>query len=422
VLAVAALAAIVLGTLAAEQPGLRFVDFIPFSVRARTLLSAPSSLVHPLYPIGYPALLRLGHALTGDVLLTGKGLSVLGGAIAAGAVARWVSPWAGLWLLAQPTLLRWGATEGTDTLAAALAIAALAAARRSPLAAGLLLGLGCLTRYTVVTAAPVVLILSTARGTTLAGFLAATAPHWAVALWIGAPLLPDQSSNVAIGGHTGSMLSVRFLSQLPVRLWMAGFSAVRDPMTAAGLVGLVIGLLRRDRRAAALGAAALLHLGAVSLAFSNDRLVLPATLMIAAGVVWLLPRWWLLLPAAVASLVLSLPQAREPSPTVSSLAKVVAEVEGLEGPFLTTSPWFYTREGGWVASGILVRRIPGDSRRLTPTAAHRWGTAAGVRHMAVDIGRVRRSYPGLVPLLGRSPPQGYRKVGQSPGWLIFALD
>lgn len=393
-------------------------------MRARTLLTPAAQWVDPLYPLGYPAALRVGHALTGDVLLVGKALSVAGGVLAVAALARWVSPWAGLWLLAQPVLMRWGTTEGTDTIAAALSISALAAARSAPRAAGLLLGLGCLTRYTAVTAAPLVWWLSTARAGTLAAFLLATAPHWAVALLLGAPLLPDQSANIAIGGHTGSLLSPRFLAELPRRMWMSTFAAVHDPGTVVGAVGLLIGMVLRDRRAWALAGAAALHLAAVSLAFSNDRLVLPATLMIAAGAAWSLPRWWLLLPAAVASAQLrALPLARDVSPTVASLSKVVAEVEAeaLEGPFLTTSPWFYQQEEGWVVSGVLVRRIPGDPRRLTPQAARAWALEAGIPHFAVDVGRVRRSYPGLAPLL-RQPPAGYRKVGQSPGWLLFAFE
>lgn len=419
---VAAVAVALLANLSASQPGLRFVDFVSFSGRARGLLERPHTLVHPLYPVGYPLLLWVGHALTGDVLLAGKAASVLGGALAAGAVARWISPWAGLWLLTQPALLRWGATEGTDTLAAGCCIAAIAAARRSPLSAGLLLGLGCLVRYTAVTAAPVVLLASSARGVSLAGMVAATAPHWAAALWLRAPLLPDQSANIAIGGHVGSVWSWRLLMELPVRLWRAGFAAVHDPMAVAGLAGVVVGLLRRDWRAWALGGAALLHLLAVSLAFSNDRLVLPATLMIAAGAWWLLPRWWLLLPAALLSLKVSLPMAREVTPAVSSLAKVVAVTASLEGPFLTTSPWFYQEEDGWLVSGILVRQIPGDARRLRPDGLRRWALAAGVPHLALDVGRVRRSYPGLVPLMGRTLPRGYRKVGQSGGWLVLAFE
>ena len=411
-----------LGVLASEQPGLRFVDFIPFSVRARTLFSSSAVWVHPLYPVGYPALLRLGHALTGDVLLAGKALSVLGGALAVGAMGRWVSPWVGLWLLAQPALLQWGATEGTDTLAAAFCISALAAARTSPVAAGVLLGAGCLTRYTAVTAAPVVLWLSGARLSTLLAFGASTAPHWAVALWTGASLLPDQSENIAIGGHTGSMLSWPFLAQLPGRLWMSAFAAVHHPATAVGLLGLLVGAWRRDRRAGALLLAAFLHVAAVSLAFSNDRLVLPATLMMAGGLHWLLPRGWLALPAAAVSLWLALPAVRTPSPTVAQLTAVVSSVEGLEGPFLTTSPWFYSVDDGWVTAGILVRRIPGDPRRLTPEAARAWAAGAGVKHFAVAVGRVRRSYPGLAPLLGRRIPEGYRKVGRSPGWLVFAFE
>ena len=423
----AALSALgLLSTLAAAHPGLRFVDFISFSVRARRLLDG-ADLVHPLYPVGYPALLAAGHGLTGDVLLVGKALSVLAGAGAVWAVARWLSPGAALWLLALPATLTWGATEGTDLLTVALTLGALAAARAHPGWAGVLLGAACLTRYTAGIAVPVVLWLSRARGRTLLALLLATSPHWALALATGARLLPDQSENLAIGGQQGALLSGQTLARLPMGLQIALVKSSWHWSTRLGAAGLVVGaLLRRDRRAVALLALALLHAAAVGLVFSNERLVLPTTVALSLGVVWLLPRprrGWLLAPLAALLLARGVPQARELEIGEAALAEVTAASARLpgSGSFLTTSPWFYTWEDGWIASAILVRQIPGDPRLLTPERLRAWAEAAHVPYIAVDTGRVRRSYPGLVPLLQRSLPPGYRKMTHASGWIVLAF-
>ena len=132
--AVATLAAAVLALLSQDQLGL--VDFISFAGRARRLRDG-LDLVHPLYPVGYPALLSAVTAVVGDVLHAGKVLSIMGGALAIAATARLVGPLPALWLLAQGALLQWGSVEGTDMPAAALTLACLAAAvERRPLLAG----------------------------------------------------------------------------------------------------------------------------------------------------------------------------------------------------------------------------------------------------------------------------------------------
>lgn len=402
------------------HPGLRFVDFISFSGRARGLFGDSGAWVHPLYPVGYPLLLWMGHALTGDVLLVGRGLSIAGGVCIAAGVARWVSPWAGLWLLVQPALLQWGATEGTDTLAAAMCVLALASARRAPLWAGVLLGLGCLVRYTAITALPAVWMLSSGRLRTSWALALATVPHWGAALWLGVSPFPDQSSNVAIGGHA-TVWSMALLVEMPHRLRMALGAAIHDPVSQVGALGLLVGMLRRDRRAWALALAAFAHLLAVSLAFSNDRLVLPATLMMAVGASWLLPRWWLMLPASAAALSFALPRALHITPVESSLHKVVEVTQEMDGPFVTSSPWFYQQQDGWLVSGILLRRVAANSHGLTPDAVSQWMQARGVTHLALDVGRVRRTYPALGPLLGRSPPEGFQKEAQTGGWLVLSV-
>ncbi|MFT5683814.1 MAG: hypothetical protein ACI8RZ_004746, partial [Myxococcota bacterium] len=427
-------AAVLLAVIAASHPDLRFVDFIGFATRAR-LLPDGSDLINPLYPVGYPAALLVGKGLVGDVLIAGKALAVLAGAGAVWAVSRWISPWAGLWMLCSAAMLEWGATEGTDMAAASLSLGGLLAVRSRPGLAGAMLGAAFLARYTAIAALPVALIFSSRRRSVAAMFALITAPHWGCALWLGTSVLPDQSSNFAIGGARGGLLSMETLRRLPHGLGRAALAVVELPREGggggppglatmdrtmlAGLAGLVVGLLRRDWRAAALVLLTLLHLAGVGMAFVNPRLVLPATLCVVLGVAWLVPRR-LLIPAAVVALWLNLPAAREPSVVSSSLAKITVQCDELEGPILTSSPWFHTRTNGWIESGILLRRL-GDSRRLDPATLRSRALAWEVHHVALDIGRVRASYPGLSLLARGKDVEGFVEIAKSPGWRVYRL-
>ncbi len=431
----ALIAAAVLAVVAAAHPDLRFVDFIGFSTRARHLPGG-HDLVNPLYPVGYPAALLLGRGVLGDVLVAGKALSVLAGAGAAWAASRWLSPWAGLWLVSSAAMLEWGSTEGTDMAAAGLCLGGLLAARERPGLAGALLGAACLTRYTAIAALPVVLLLGRRRGRILAMFALASAPHWAAALWSGGGLLPDQSGNLAIGGQREPLLSAHTLRRLPHGLGRAALAVLEVPREGGevgppgpgvwdrtmllGLLGLLVGLARRDWRAAGLVLLALLHLLGVGMAFVNPRLVLPATLCVLLGMAWLLPGR-LLIPAAALSLWLNLSGAMAPSVVESSLSKITAQTDALEGPILTSSPWFYQRTDGWLESGILLRRL-GDARSLDPATLRSRALAWEVRYVALDIGRVRASYPGLSLLARGSAVVGYTEVAKSPGWRVYRLE
>ena len=80
-LGVALLATVVLAALSARHPGLRLVDFLGFSTRAHRLF-AGEDLVHPLYPVGYPAVLGLLQQCSLPPLAAGRTLSVLAGVTA----------------------------------------------------------------------------------------------------------------------------------------------------------------------------------------------------------------------------------------------------------------------------------------------------------------------------------------------------
>lgn len=402
--------------MAARHPGLRFVDFISFAGRARGLLQG-RDLVHPLYPVGYPAALVGARWIAGDVLLAGKALAVVAGAGAVAVTARWIGAGAAAWLLAQAVILEWGATEGTDLGAAAFGLAAvLAAADRRPALAGALAGLGCLVRYTGVAAVPVAMVLAGRPAVFLSAFAVATAPHWALALALGRPVLPDQGFNLAIAhARPVGLLSWDTLRRWPFGLVQAGVVSFSHPAVIAGGVGLLAGAWRRDRRAFALLGFALTHVGLLALAFSNPRLALPATLCAALGAAWLLPSRWLALPALALG-AWNLRSAAEVGTEERALAEIVAATAELQGPFLASSPWFHQHRDGWIEASVPLREAAPNPRALDPAALARFARDRGFATVVVEGGRIHATYPGLAPLLRTPPPDGYRLAVRTRRW------
>jgi hypothetical protein len=416
--ALAALAAATLGGLSALHPHLGFVDFVFFADRAREITHG-NELIDGLYPVGYPALLALGHAALGDVLAAGRVLSVLGGVIAVAAVGRMLGPAAGFWLLAQAALLQWGRTEGTDVLAAGLSLACVAMVHeKRPVAAGLLAGSVFLVRYTGLALVPLLLFTGDRRAVAraLVVFVAATAPHWAVAVALGEPILPQQEHNVAIGaggaehvGWIGTMLRWPWST-----LHGAGL-AVATGLAAIGLAGALAGGWRQDRRAGLLLGFAALHVAGLGLAFANPRLVLPAALALMAGVAWLLPPRWLAGAAAVVGAYGVVTVVR-PDPEAEALARIV-EAAPADEPVLSTSPLFHQRKDGWIRPSVSVLELGED---LDAQVLRERALQAGYRHIVVDDGVIRR-FPTLKPLR-REPPPGYTLVAEADGWRLLGID
>jgi hypothetical protein len=409
----------VLGWMTNQHPTLRQVDFIGFSVRAERLWDGgalDSDLLNTLYPVGYPALLGLGQRLSGDVLWAGKALAVLAGAGLVGVTARWLGVGAALWALATPMVLEFGAVEGTDMPAAALSFAALATATRRPALSGALLGGALLCRYTALAALPVALWLSPARGRLLLTLTLTTAPHWGVALWQGRSPLPDQSMNMAIGaGGPGEAPSL-------AEALLRALRGALEPWTAKlGALGLLVGLWRRDRRALALTLWGLAHVVGLSLAFSTPRLALPASLCAALGLSFVLrgPALWL---AAVGLFAWSAPRLAEQSPQEAQLAPLPALVEGLDGPFASSTPWFTARRDGWLVESLPLRALERDPRQLSPERLVKRARERGLKHIVLEPGRVTASNPGLRPLLSGVSVEGLRRVRQDKGWVIYAVE
>lgn len=420
----AVVVAVVVGAavLAAAHPALRFVDFVRFSERARSLWSG-AHLTDRLYPVGYPALIAVLAPLCGSALVAGKVVSVASAAALAGVVARRLGAGAALWVLSSHAMLMCATTEGTDLPALALALAAVLSTGR-PAVAGALLGGALLMRYTAVAAVPVVLAASPDRRRTLAALIVATSPHWAIALATGGPLLPDQRENLAIAAGS----PVPLLSWDTARRWPGGFGrAITDGVgalpVAVATAGFVPALLRRDRRAAAVLAYGVLHAAALGLGFANARLALPVGACAALGAAWLLP------PSALAAAAIAFGawNLRIPADNDAEAARAgqVADLlrahPELPGPVVATSPWFYRYDGVWIEGGIQLSGLGGGPRMSPAVLADRL-RGAGAHVLALDTARTRRQAPGLDALLSNRAPEGWAALGSPRGWHVWRLD
>lgn len=423
--------------LAQAHPGLRFVDFISFAERAQRLWEG-QDLLNGRYPVGYPALLALLSPPLG-ALVAGKALSVAGAVLAVFAVHRWLGPFAALWLLVQPAFLAWGSTEGTDMLALSLALLALSLVERGPAwAVGALAGAAAMMRYPAAAVLPVLLLgLAIAPGPRarrlgecLGAFLLLSSPHWAGALLGLGPLLPEAGENTAIGMGDGPPAPAleRWFQGLRVAgaglLWSG--TPPEPPQLSwpvvLGLAGLSLGLLRRDLRALLLLLLAAAHLAVLGFFFSNERLALPLSVPLLLGVAFL-PRALPLL-AAVGLSLLSLPRAFQVDPAAQAREEIVAAASQLGEPVASSSPWFYLhRQDGFIESGTLLREaVPAGATpgQLSPTMLRAWAQGSGVRYVALDLGRVHRTFPGLRPLL-RGSTDGFREVAAAPGWRLLEI-
>lgn len=423
--AVTLLAVVVLATLCQDR--LAFVDFISFAGRARRLREV-TDLVHPLYPVGYPAVLSALTAVVGDVLWAGKALAVAAGALAIAATARMLGPLPALWLLAQGALLQWGRTEGTDMPAAALSLASIAAAtERRPGWAGALAGAACLCRYTGLAVVPVALLLAGRPHVFLGAFVATTAPHWAAALFTGASVLPDQTENLTIAaGHSTTLLSVETLHRWPRGMAHATAMAARQPATWIGAVGLLVGLARRDRRAFALLGLAAAHLALVGLAFAKPRLVLPGTLALAAGAAFLVPRdrprlAWLLPAAGIPVAVGAVLALWSTNSVDDRRVDQGAALAAADGPFYTSDPWVAVRDDGWLHGGRPLHAA-GQAAALTPASVAAAARDQGIARVMVDRSRVRRTYAGLTPMMDETSLAGMKLVDRGTGWRLWAVE
>lgn len=332
--------------LAAASREIRLSDIFDFIARAHALdFRSRDGWVHPFYPCGYPAALRVVAEVVGDYRRAGQILSVLAGALTLGAV--WITARVGFgWAVAATATLLLSLQVGFNELALAgatdmpaialtqgavamLALHARRPGRRWAVAAGALLGLAYLVRYSVLALLPVALLFvlfavrrdrREERADALAlgaAFLVAAAPQLLLtALEHGNPFWNRQDVNVYFGlfgeqnwgrnwaaanAHANGIVGIvldhprAFVGNL-----LSNLARTAEHLPILPTMALAaIGLLRLARRrgdwpiAALLLATALASAVATSLAFVTARLaatILPAATVIAAyGLVRLVP-------------------------------------------------------------------------------------------------------------------------------------
>ncbi len=398
-------AAGLLGWLASRYPGVRFVDIISFGGRASGLATG-QPVLDGLYPHGYPALLAAGQALSGDMLLFSKALSVLAGVLLVGAVTMRLGVLAGGYLLAQVPVLLWGSTEGSDMLAAALALSGLLS--RHALVAGACVGLALATRWTAAAWVLPALWLAESRPRFLAGFALGFLPHPVLSAILGGGWLPDQGLNVAIAGG-GSLLP-----RLPGGLRLAASALAADPFALVGGIALMLALRQRLARALALGA--LLHALGLAAVFANPRLALPATLALILGLPLFLASWK---HGRVATVMATLVAAglaaftpRQADDEAERAARVAALVAQVEEELCSNTPWAYSRRDGWVLPARQLSSL-GPPHLLVP------GTVAGrCEALLLDAAR-GRGFPGLRPMFGGDEVSGWTLRARDGGLALW---
>lgn len=431
--------------------GLRFVDLVSFSRRAREL-SAGQAPSDGLYPLGYPAILAIGHALGADVFPWAKLISGLAGLGLVVGVGRRYGAAAALWLLVQAPTLQWASTEGTDLLAAALSLGAILSVKR-PLQAGAMLGAACTVRWTSAAWIPA-LLWATAPGgrtATLLAFVAGTAPHWIACLWCGAWVLPNQDLNLMIAAGPGAPPpgASRFwdtVARIPGGLGRALPHALPDLPSRVGVALLAVAALlptrddaeRTNRRtAAALLLGAALHLVALAAVFANPRLSLPVTLAAllgpAAFVYGLSTKGTWIARIGSVPLVLAaagvawgaLPTLAAPTKdevTLTRLREAFVEAGGApeDEQVMSNSPWAHTESEGWIVPAVHLGGLY-VTPRTTPADLAKIADDAGLTTLVLDPARGRRDLAGLRDLFDAKALEvdGWSRRSAS-SWRIWA--
>jgi hypothetical protein len=381
------------------QPQLCFVDIISVLERASRIPSG-EDLLHPLYPVGYPALLSI---LPGSMQLDwAKLISMLGAMIMLLAVLRRM-PWsASLGLLCTGVWAQWGSTEGTDMLAASLSIMAILFSREKTVLSAMLLGLAFLTRYTAIVALPFVLWNMPNRRNGVLCLALVTAPHWALALWQGEPFF-NQSENLLRGGESS------FLGRCgQTGLWLL------NPVSMLGSVGLW--RMRREWLPRSLLLFALLHCLVITMVFPNQRLVLPALLGISLGCAHLSSRWlWLVLAGG-----LWLNAGIERDGEWETLAELSHHESLKEGGFLASSAKVHSWRSDGIQSAVPLQALA-EAHLIDPKMAAGWAKQNDVAHLVLRERDCGRRFPALIHLFREPRPPGFSKGDCVGDWCIFRI-
>ena len=370
------------------SPQLRFVDFISFSERAQRILKG-DDWYHGLYPVGYPVVLGGTKFITGNVLFGGKILSVIGALILLRCVLFWKDSAGALAVVSCASFWLWGQIEGTDMLAAGLTIGAILLAKDKPFYA---CGLWCaafLTRYTAIAGLPFVIWLSPSRLRTLLLIALGTSPHWATALWLGKMPLINQTENFA---RSPENLFIRS-TWGPIR-GLASLVAA-DPFLVVGSCGWIYGI--KDSAGKRLLLFGFIHLLMISMVFTQPRLLLPVSLVLGMGWVWLIPvrRFVWCLP--VLCCLFGIYRSGQVSPEIKAMNQASLK-SPVNDRFLSLSPWFFYFDKGWVNGGLPLREVS-RPEGLTGDQIERYAKQNSFHFLVIHSSRIRGPYRNIASVL-----------------------
>ena len=375
-----------------------FVDIVSVLERADRI-SRGHDLLHPLYPVGYPAFLSLFSGHSG--LYAAKILSLLSAVFLLWCAGREVGIRSAVALLCCTAWVTWGSTEGTDMLAAALSVSAILCAPKHTLFSVFLLGVACLVRYTAWIAIPIVLLLVKERMKGMLLLFLLTLPHWGMVLWAGA--LPfDQSENIARGADAS--------------LWQRGSKALFllvSPLCVLGAVGQYVG--RRDPRIMGLCIFALLHALAIVAVFPNERLLLPSVLGLVVGVGRLSARW---LPIVVGCGLWGLGQVPS-NEDWRKLDQLADSTKLQQGRFLASSAQVYSWRETGIQASIPLSEVA-DPLQTDPKILVQWMKGNDVPIVVIRERDCDR-FPALIHLFREPQPPEITQLECLEDWCIYSL-
>lgn len=344
----------VLLLLNSTHPGLRLVDFLAFCGRA---IDLNSRWIDPLYPPYYPGFLAGIHPITSDALLSGRLLSFFAAILLLWRSSQnyWIE---GLALLASGVWMKYGTTEGTDILAAALCIIAILRAKENPILSAVIWAGAFGTRYTSIAALPCLLLLSTSKKKLYLTVLLTTIPIWLPSLFMDNQIW-DMSSNTRLNGLQGFLHNLSHSTHI---IFM-------NPLCWMGVVGVYQN--RKSQLFQALGLYFFLHILGCSLFFTNERLLLPAILILILASAHCLPIKWGI-PIFVGLGIWNLSSQLEVSTEEKNLVVLSNTLSIQHSEFVSNSPWAYIKTNdGWLKPGIFIAEL-GQVHTLTTIQIDDW--------------------------------------------------
>jgi hypothetical protein len=341
------------------------VDFLAFCGRA---IELDTRWVDPLYPPYYPALLAGIHPITGDALFSGRFLSFLGAILLLWRSGKnnWIE---GLALLISGVWMKYGTTEGTDIFAAALCLIAILRAKENPVLAAVIWAVAFGTRYTSIAALPSLLLLSTSKKKLCLTALLATSPIWLPPLSMGNHIW-DMSSNTRLSGLKGIHHNLSHSAQI---LFM-------NPLCWMGVLGLYLN--RKSQRFQAFGLYFCLHILGCSLFFTNERLLLPAILILILASAQSLSIKWVT-PIFIGLGIWNLNTQLEVSVEENNLMVLSNTLSTQHSEFVSNSPWAYSKTNdGWLKPGIFIAEL-GKVNTLTTAQIGDWLDQKNIRTLII---------------------------------------